>query len=99
MSLSCFSLIWPDVTVVSAHEVAPIQHAVVDQSYTLLLEGFAMKADVVLQLFQATQRNGVTVATAPGGIAPGETRRVAWTAPGPIDGEAGNRAYLRAYHT
>jgi len=90
--------IWPDVTVVSPHEVAPIQHAVADQSYTVLLEGFAMKADVVLQLFQGTQSNGVTVATVPGAIGPGETRQVAWTATGPIDGEAGNRAYLRAYH-
>jgi len=90
--------IWPDVTVVSPHEVAPIQHAVANQSYTILLEGFVMKADVVLQLFQGTQSDGVTVATVPGGINPGETRQVAWTAPGPIDGEAGNRAYLRAYH-
>jgi hypothetical protein len=90
--------LWPDVTVVSAHEVAPVQHAVADQSYTLLLEGFAMDKDVVVELFQGTQSSGVEVDRVAGGMRIGETREVSWTAPAPIDGEAGNRAYVRAYH-
>jgi len=90
--------LWPDVTLVSPHEVAPVQHAVVGQPYTVLLEGFAMKGDVVVELFQDTEKKGVTVATVPGGIAPGEVREVSWTAPEPLDGVSGNRAYLRAYH-
>jgi hypothetical protein len=90
--------LWPDVTLVSPHEVAPVQHAVVGQPYTVLLENFAMKGDVVVELFQGTEKKGVTVATVPGGIAPGEVREVSWTAPEPLDGVSGNRAYLRAYH-
>jgi len=97
--------LWPDVTLVSAHEVAPVQHAVAGQTYTILLEGFAMKSEVALQLFQGTQETGAVVATVPGGIGLGEVRKVSFTAPEPaLDGEeeadaSGSiRAYLRAYH-
>jgi len=90
--------LWPDITVVSAYEVAPIQHAVANQPYTLLLEGFAMKADVTVELFQGTQNSGVEVTRVPGDMGIGETREVAWTAPAPMNGDGGNRAYVRAYH-
>ena len=96
--------LWPDVTLVSAHEVAPVQHAVAGQVYTILLEGFAMKSEVALQLFQGTEETGTVVATVPGGIGLGEVRKVSFTAPEPaLDGEGekdatSSRAYLRAYH-
>ncbi len=94
--------LWPDVTLVSAHEVAPVQHAVAGQVYTILLEGFAMKSEVALQLFQGTEETGTVVATVPGGIGLGEVRKISFTAPEPaLDGEedaTSIRAYLRAYH-
>ena len=91
--------LWPDVTLISAHEVAPVQHAVAGQAYTILLEGFAMKSDVTLELFQGTEETGAVVATVPGGIGLGEVRKVSFTAPEPaLDGAGETRAYLRAYH-
>ena len=96
--------LWPDVTVVAAHEVAPVQDAIAGYTYSILLEGFSMKQDVTVELFQGTAKTGTTVATVPGGMAMGDVRKVEWVAPAPDAAAlAANdgvevRAYIRAFH-
>jgi hypothetical protein len=95
---------WPDVTLVAPQEVAPVTDAYAGNTYSILLEGFSMKQDVTVQLFQGTANTGTTVATVPGSMASGDVRKVQWTAPTPdaaalaANGGVEVRSYLRAFH-
>lgn len=68
--------LFPDVTVVAANQVAPVEAAVAGQQYRVLLENFTGVGDVVVQLVQGTSQAGETVATVSGGMKKGQVAEV-----------------------
>ena len=98
--------IFPDVTVVAASEVAPVQKAVAGQRYSIILENFSGPGDVAVELIQGTRSSGTVLTTVPGGMEKGKPVTVEFEAPAPLEdldaasqGDGVTRAYVRAYYT
>lgn len=91
--------IFPDVTVVAASEVAPIQKAEAGRRYSVILENFSGPGDVTVELIQGTRSSGTVLTTVPGGMEKNKPVTLEFEAPEPLDGAGATRAYVRAYYT